>query len=327
MRITVKLKLAMAFGVIILLSAVTAVIAIRGLGTLNSSLDDVVQGPAQRVELSLELSNNLLGLVRVEKELVTASSQSDIERFSREVAESRRQLLAKIEAGLADAGADDRAKWTAVRDSVQEYVADQDKILDLVHQGLQDQAQALSSGDARERVVEAEKHAAEIVQLNRQRMDQAETDAAAEYDDARSELIGVVLIALLIAAGTGTWISLAISRGLSRASGLADAVAIGDLDQKIEVRSNDEIKDLVDSLNRMTVNLRETARVADTIADGDLTVEAKRLSEKDTLGIALERMLDRLRSVVAEALSAADNVSAGSQELSASAEELSQGAT
>lgn len=77
----------------------------------------------------------------------------------------------------------------------------------------------------------------------------------------------------------------------------------------------------------MTENLRATAKIADAIADGELTTEAKRRSDKDAIGIALERMLSRLRTVVTEASNAADNVSAGSQELSTGSEQLSQGAT
>ncbi|MDU6375728.1 MAG: methyl-accepting chemotaxis protein [Bradyrhizobium sp.] len=61
--------------------------------------------------------------------------------------------------------------------------------------------------------------------------------------------------------------------------------------------------------------------------NGNLIIEAKRMSDKDTLGMALERMVSKLRQIVSEALTAAQNVSAGSQELSASAEQLSQGAT
>ena len=149
------------------------------------------------------------------------------------------------------------------------------------------------------------------------------------------------------------------------AKALADAVAEGDLGQNVVVRSNDEIRDLVDAMNRMTVNLRATAQLAEMIAAGDLSRDAHRQSDKDELGIALERMVEKLRAtaamadrlasgdltieaktvvgqgctrhrtgadveargVVSDALSAADNVSSGSQELSASAEQLSQGAT
>ena len=137
----------------------------------------------------------------------------------------------------------------------------------------------------------------------------------------------MVVASLLIAAVTATWISFSISRGLGRSAALADAVAEGDLGQSVAVSSNDEIKDLIDALNRMTANLRASAEIAEKIAGGNLTVEAKRRSDKDVLGIALEQMLVKLSEVVNEAAGAADNVSSGSQELSASAGQLSQGAT
>jgi len=136
-----------------------------------------------------------------------------------------------------------------------------------------------------------------------------------------------VIVSLLIAVASAAWIALSIGRGLGKIAALADAVALGDLDQKVDVTTNDEIKDLVETVNRMTENLRATAAVADKVADGDLTVETKPLSDKDTLGIALQRMVERLRGVVADAVSASENVSAGSQELSAASEQVSQGAT
>jgi len=80
-------------------------------------------------------------------------------------------------------------------------------------------------------------------------------------------------------------------------------------------------------MQSMVANLRITADIATQIAAGDLTVSPKPLSAKDTLGTALEQMVERLRDVVADAIAAAENVSAGSQELSASSEQVSQGAT
>lgn len=81
------------------------------------------------------------------------------------------------------------------------------------------------------------------------------------------------------------------------------------------------------ALGQMIANLRTTARIAEEIASGNLAIEAKRLSDKDALGKALETMLERLREIVANAISASDNVSSGSQELTASAEQLSQGSS
>jgi PAS domain S-box-containing protein len=78
---------------------------------------------------------------------------------------------------------------------------------------------------------------------------------------------------------------------------------------------------------KMVRSLSATAAVADAISKGDLTVNAKPRSEKDILAVALEAMVLRLREVVADASTAAQNVALGSQELSASAGQLSQGAT
>jgi methyl-accepting chemotaxis protein len=159
------------------------------------------------------------------------------------------------------------------------------------------------------------------------RMSEAQARAEAETAQGQRLLIAVVAGALLLGLAIATWLALSIARGLSRTVALADAVAQGDLSQTVTVTSQDEIGDLVAAMNRMTQNLNATAGLANAIASGDLTVEAKPLSDKDTMGLALETMLTKLRGVVAEASAAAGNVSSGSQELSSSAEQLSQGST
>ena len=198
---------------------------------------------------------------------------------------------------------------------------------DIVKDGGNIKAVTLSATEGLKASDAAIADAAEYAAYARKAM--ADTAAQAEQDGAQAQmlLIGIIVVSLLIGIGSAVWIALNISRGLGRAVGLADAVAIGDLSHKIDVSSDDEVGDLIKSLNTMTENLNATARVADAIAGGNLTVDAKRLSDKDTLGMALERMVDKLRTIVAEAITAAQNVSAGSQELSASAEQLSQGAT
>ncbi|MFC0242234.1 methyl-accepting chemotaxis protein [Rhodopseudomonas telluris] len=120
---------------------------------------------------------------------------------------------------------------------------------------------------------------------------------------------------------------IAVERAFRDISRSVTAVAIGDLTQTAQNGYGGLAEEVSNNLNAMTANLNTTAGVADQIAQGNLTVDAKRLSDKDTLGIALERMVVKLRQIVSEALTAAQNVSASSQELSASAEQLSQGAT
>ncbi|WP_375305468.1 methyl-accepting chemotaxis protein [Bradyrhizobium sp. A11] len=188
-------------------------------------------------------------------------------------------------------------------------------------------AAAIAGGEGRKAFNESLDAIEQYVKRNEKQMAEVAEEGARDAAFAKMLLISMIAAALLIAVASATWIALNISRGLARAVGLANAVAIGDLSQKIDVSSRDEVGDLVVSLNAMTANLNATAALANEIAQGNLTVEAKPLSDKDTLGLALERMVEKLRQIVSEALTAAQNVSAGSQELSASAEQLSQGAT
>ncbi len=135
--------------------------------------------------------------------------------------------------------------------------------------------------------------------------------------------IGVTLLGIFVVV----LLTNAIRRNLQSARSMAEAVAMGDLSVEVTVTSADEVRDLVDSMTTMTRNLRTTANVAEAVADGDLTVAHQPISDKDVLGLALERMVTRLREVIADAVQASANVASGSHELSATAEQLSQGAT
>jgi len=202
-----------------------------------------------------------------------------------------------------------------------------DEVIALSLKNTEVKALALSVGEVRTAATKLAQAANDLVADAEKGMTQDRQAAEATYAQIRAITIGAVAIALLVAIAAGAYIAISIARGLGKAVGLADAVAIGDLSQKVEVSTDDEIKDLVTALNSMTANLRATAEVADEISRGNLTVQARPQSDKDTLGLALETMLEKLRGVVTDALSASDNVAAGSQELSASSEQLSQGST
>jgi len=241
---------------------------------------------------------------------------------ARDHAEEAKRILLSLRSGGADtqvldSALDLLAKWNGVAN----------RMIDLSMINGDGKAIAMSTGEGRAAAVQALTLMEEVVAAEQRDMNAAQTKAAERYQSLRILVISAILLSLVLAVASGWIIARSIGKGLGKAVGLANAVAIGDLAQTIEVSSDDEIKDLVEALNRMTANLRATAAVADEIAQGNLTVAPKRLSDRDILGIALETMVDRLRHVVSDALNAANGVATGSEQLSASAETLSQGAT
>ena len=324
MRFTVKAKLASAFGVVILLSAIAGGVGYFKLSEMVSTAESLV-ARADRRGKAIEMQKEILFQVRAEKNAIL-SQGADAEQYLAAVGKSRQAVTAvkdeiyvvASEEGkkLIEKFAQAYARANLVEDETLK-LAKTDKAAAAqasMHEGIKAMTEALDAAEA-------------YVALAKKTMAAQVVEAREAGSRAETILIILVVVSLLIAATAAVWIAVSISRALARAVGLADAVAIGDLGQKIDVTSNDEVGDLIKSLNAMTANLNATAAVANEIASGNLLVEAKRMSDKDTLGIALERMIEKLRQIVSEALTAAQNVSAGSQELSASAEQLSQGAT
>ncbi len=327
MRFTIKMKLAVAFGFLILMLAGTAGYGIYSLGIAKNAMDDVVDGTVVRLDKVHQMNALALATVRSQKNIILAASPAETQLFKAAGNESRDQLTAMLNDMAATASAETRAFWTDLQAITKAFEASDDHVRELVAQGNTSLAASYSSGKGRDAANALTGKLGEGVKMNRDRLEESKQLAADDYEQTRTLLVSASVVAVLIAIATAFWIALGISSGLRKIMTVAEAVAIGDLDQNVEIKTNDEIKDLVARINTMTGNLRNTAGIADRIADGDLTVMPKPLSDRDTLGLALERMVERLRGIVADALSASDNVSSGSQELSASSEQLSQGAT
>jgi methyl-accepting chemotaxis protein len=324
MRFTVKAKLAGAFGVVIVLSMIAGGVAYMKLTEMVATAETLVSR-AGRMEKAAEIEKGILRQIRAENDMMLSNSDAEVEQFAAEMGRLRTSVARtrdEIFAAASEEGKKLIDRFAALYNSMN-VVQDQ-----TVKLAKSDKAKAAEHAinEGRKATTEAMAAANDYVVLVKKNMDEQARQAKEDGGRAEILLLALVAVSFAIAVSAATWIALNISRGLSRAVGLADAVAIGDLSQKIDVSSNDEIGDLVKSLNGMTQNLNATANIADAIAGGDLTVDAKRLSDKDTLGISLERMLEKLRAIVTDAVMAAQNVSAGSQELSASAEQLSQGA-
>ncbi|GLR56131.1 methyl-accepting chemotaxis protein [Rhizobium indigoferae] len=327
MRITIKLKLAAAFGFVILLLVGSAVYGIISLSSLNDAVGNLISGPAKRLELALEAKTSELNAVRWQKNALLEMDPEVARKDYQNSAKSLDEMVVFATGGQQLATAEGKPTWDRLVELAKRFSEGSNKVASIQESGDRAAAAALSSGEVRALVMELEDVFETLVTLQQKSMTQADNDTDILYSSTKNMLIGIAIGASVIAFAAALWIALGVNSGLRKIMNVASAVAIGDLNQKIEIKSNDEIKDLVNTINVMTDNLRSTAEIANQIANGDLTVSPKPLSEKDTLGIALEQMVERLRGVVSDAAAAAENVSAGSQELSSSSEQVSQGAT
>jgi len=288
MKLTIKARLFGGFGILLILLGVSAAIGIGKLGGMNERLDGIVNSSAEKIKLAARANQNILDASRAGKNMLLADTREDIMHYADIIDQSESKLDQRVEelrAMVDEDGMQLLEQFTATWDQLAQANS---QIRQLALENQDDQATRLSFGRSRELADEAEALMAEIVADNEADMAADAEASNANYQSARIMMLSLTAVCLLLGAGVALWIVTGITRGLKRAHEATSAVASGELTEDIEITSNDEIGDLLTSM---------------------------------------QQMVDKLRDVVGEVISGAMNVSSGSEELSASSESLSQGAT
>ncbi|CAK0776354.1 methyl-accepting chemotaxis protein [uncultured Gammaproteobacteria bacterium] len=128
----------------------------------------------------------------------------------------------------------------------------------------------------------------ELIKLKEVVAKKTSDDNTALYESSRNLMIGLIIVAVVFGMLMGYGISRSITVPLNEGVRLAEALASGDLTQSIKVDRKDEVGRLGDAMNGMA---------------------------------------EKLREVIGEVSTAAEQVSVGSNEISDAAQNLSQGAT
>ena len=140
-------------------------------------------------------------------------------------------------------------------------------------------------------------------------------------------IAGFAVVVVVLIGGIVYFTVHAMVKPLREAVVKVQQVAKGDLDVEITSSSGDEIGQMLAAMRDMLKNLQATAEMAKKIAAGDLDVSVTLLSDRDSFGISLAAMVEKIKSIILDVRRAADQVATGSQQLSSSSQEVSQGAS
>ncbi len=151
--------------------------------------------------------------------------------------------------------------------------------------------------------------------------EQHREDAAA----ATATLV-VSIVSALIAIVLGMFISYKTSRSitepLEQLIGMTREIGdSGDLAHEIDSKRKDEIGELARTFSKMIAYLKQMAAVSESIAGGDLMVEVKPLSPRDTLGNGFTKMVEGLRALVSSVRDSAAQVASGSSQVAGASDE------
>ncbi|THF63061.1 HAMP domain-containing protein [Pseudothauera nasutitermitis] len=282
-------KLALAFGIVILMLLLTVLTSFVRLGALGDEIDTTVN---ERFPMTVwsntvidrlyQAGNGLRDAVLADTAEERAGVLAPLSATSATVTENLDRLKAQV------SSPEGKALLERVETARAAYRGPRGKVIEAINAGRLDEAGDVLVRELRpaQAAYIATLHA--LIEHETARMSESGAQASAQAHSARLTVAALGLAAALLALAFAYFITRAITRPLGEAVGVANALAEGDLSVRVQVRSRDEVGQLL---------------------------------------AAMQDMVGRLSQIIGEVRGAADNLSSASEQVSATAQSLSQGAS
>jgi methyl-accepting chemotaxis protein len=205
MRFTIKLKLGLAFGAVVVMASIMAILAITNLSALNTDITNMVKGPVASVNYAGDMATKVMELVKLEKDMALNTDAVQISAYDRELLGMRQQVLDEREKLMSVADPQTKAKVDEFSGEWQAWIPVQDEIRRLGTINTTEsnaQAAALSMGKSNAAVAQMKKTLNDINAITNRALAKVDSDTNDQYATARNVLIGAALLILVLSTAT-----------------------------------------------------------------------------------------------------------------------------
>ena len=304
-HLRVKTKLLLAFaalaGIVLLVSA----LSLSSLGRSRDRFTDYLEGVGLREQLATDIRGAATRRAIAARNLVLVTQPADRDLEKAAVTQAHQDVQASV-AKLKKAVA--QALDATERD--RQMVADIEKVesqygpvaLDIVGMTLdskREAAVAKMNAECRPLLAALLKATSDYIAYDHEQAQQRVEAAAHAYSNDRLILLVACLAATFAAIAMGWLLSNAITRPLTHAVNLAEAVAAGDLSSDIVVDRHDELGQLLGALKKMNQSLVEMVSRVRQSADGIATASAQIATGNQDLSSRTEQQASAVQETAA----------------------------
>jgi methyl-accepting chemotaxis protein len=306
-------RLALSFGVVILLTSAMAVVALSRLAAVNETTRQI----AEDLWPATVLANELV-------DLANANGRTALQMLTltgvREYAAAREQMddgTAAVDAllpRLAEAltTAEGQRLFARVVEARTAYVDSFRRVASLVESGDLDAARLASNDQMIPRMVSFIGAVDILIDHQGATVEAAGIAAAQGYGQGRFMVLLTGSLALLLALGLGYALTRSITRPLDQAVWLMGQFGVGHVSARAQVDRKDEFGHLVGTMNQFGKDLQEELLgVIDRFSHGDFSIEIESYSENDEITPVLLRVRESLQALVDESKGLVDAALAG----------------
>ncbi len=183
--------------------------------------------------------------------------------------------------------------WKQFVPAFNDWKTKHETVIQLAQAGKLDEAKALSIGDGSQALLKVEEHLKSLITLN-------DKVADAYVKRANSIVLISVILGFIIAVVLGIALTLSITKPITNMVEVSNNIANGDIEQRIEHKSADEIGLLANSFRQMVDYVRGVADSVISISKGDVSIDIKPKSDKDVLSKSVVQVTTTLKDLISE---------------------------
>ncbi|MGE5409461.1 MAG: methyl-accepting chemotaxis protein [Clostridiales bacterium] len=318
LNLSTKVKLYIAFGIILLFTVILFVLISGEIRQLRDNQKKLSSKDFRIAVQSIELRSNFNRQRARELELMLAKDKNTQKDLVNDILERRQLLLSILDTISIAAQGDPFLEKSAndLRRLFDEYKNGRDKEINLIFSGKIEQAVALGNSlqsniyeNVRNIAISMDSYASREV-----RKHLVETEGLVETTTLAFILFGLglfIIIFLLV-----LYMSRIIATPLTQIKEAAEKISEGDVFVEVpQIDRKDEVGILWDAFGKMISSLKNYASFANNVAGNDLRVKTVPKSEKDVLAISLNSMVDYLRKFTSDLSETVSVLSASSTEI------------
>ncbi|HEY4081100.1 MAG TPA: methyl-accepting chemotaxis protein [Burkholderiaceae bacterium] len=264
-------RLALGFGVLLLLVLAMGLFAISRVNRVQASVTDLAEERLPSTQQLAAMDDALNDMRRAEMQLVLGGDAQAIAEESSRITHHWEIMHKLLEAYSADFASNaERDGFAKLKETIAQYKTAQTTLLAMVHEGKTTEAAAFMRAGSR-KDFRATTAAMDVLNnVNAESVKLANADAVRNYDEVLFGIWAMVILALALGGVVAWMLTRSLTVPLSFASATANRIAGGDLTGVVTSTRGDEMGDLLRSLARMQDALNQSVgavkRSADQIA-------------------------------------------------------------
>lgn len=287
----IGVRLSLAFALLVALLGGLGLYALDGMARVNASLDALVAQRYRTIELvnasirlhdenaKLLMQLSLMSTLQARPEALAAISTrmaANTQAFPPMLEEIKARMFSEQE----------QAVFAAVLVARPAYLESRSRVRELLAQGQHTEAATLLLQETLPRLTQYRQNWQDLVTLERDLMQATVAESAQRYERARATILGVMGLAVLVAAAVALLTTRGVTEPIARVVEHAQQIAAGNLRERVLVTRGDET---------------------------------------GQLQLAMREMTERLSHVLGEVRLGANTLSVGSEQVSSASQTLSQG--